>query len=196
MNNTYKSVFSANVDIEKNAYMNWRTNRWDLPHNFKVLGDGFKEAARTLMKSVLEDNRTKKADSLIFPISYTINHSIEIYLKAILKLLQILQPCDTVKIWGHDLKILFQDMVSQIKDIEEAIDGLDEVLKNLEEYIDELYSYINNENGTPQIEYARYPVDPHNNPFFYIVESENVVIDIENLLMRYDEQFRRDLFKI
>ena len=56
------------------------------------------------MYSALEDNRTKQADSLIFPISYTINHSIEMYLKAILKLLQILYPNDSVKIFGYDIK--------------------------------------------------------------------------------------------
>lgn len=187
MTNSYKPIFSANPDIKKNAYMNWRMSKWDFPHDFKVIGEGFKDAAKILMYSALEDNRMKQADSLIFPISYTINHSIEMYLKAILKLLQILYPNDSVKIFGHDIKKLFNNMKSQIEVIEESTDGLDDVLENLESFIDELYSYIVNESRPSQIEYARYPVDPRNNPFFYIVTTENIVVDIENLLTRYDQ---------
>lgn len=187
MINNYKPIFSANSDIRKTAYMNWRMSKWDLPHDFKVIGEGFKDATRILMHSVLLDNSTKQADSLIFPISFIINHSIEMYLKAILKLLHILQPNNTVKIWGHDIKELFDDMESQIKDLEKSTEGLNEALENLKSYIDELYSLIEDENGKPRIEYARYPVDPCNNPFFYIVAIENVVVDIENLLTRYDE---------
>lgn len=78
-------------------------------------------------------------------------------------------------------------MKSQIEVIEVSTDGLDDVLENLESFIDELYSYIVNESRPSQIEYARYPVDLRNNPFFYIVATENIVVDIENLLTRYDQ---------
>ncbi|MGE1164457.1 hypothetical protein ACQJ0Y_14410 [Peribacillus simplex] len=84
------NVFSYNADIEKNAYLNWRTSKHDHIHNMIVLADGFMSAATLLAKQVLLDNVDKKADSLIFPILFNANHGIEVYLKAISWSLNIL----------------------------------------------------------------------------------------------------------
>ncbi|MGE1104099.1 hypothetical protein [Peribacillus simplex] len=90
------NVFSYNADIEKNAYLNWRTNRNDHIHNMIVLADGFMSAATLLAKQVLLDNvdkidnADKKTDSLIFPILFNANHGIGVYLKAISWSLNIL----------------------------------------------------------------------------------------------------------
>ena len=58
-------IFESSGDINKNAYLNWNTDKHDTAHNFYVLAKDFEEAAITLMKAVLENNKDKKADSLI-----------------------------------------------------------------------------------------------------------------------------------
>ena len=44
-----KKVFSYNANIEKNAYMNWRTNKYEEIHNMNVVAEGFIEGASILI---------------------------------------------------------------------------------------------------------------------------------------------------
>lgn len=37
------------------------------------------------------------------------------------------------------------------------------------------------------IDFARYPISPEGNPHFYVDAIENIVIDIENLGLRFSE---------
>ena len=208
MSEELKKIFSYNPDISKNAYMNWRTFDNDTPYNLIVLAHGYRDAAKVLMKSILDDNSEKQADSLIFPICYSINQSIELYLKAILWKIETItngKPCNYKK---HDIQGLLNNLLGQIKRKEVKTKGLENRVKSLKEYINELYSYIKDDKksekdkkdkknkkgkknrkgkGKPKLDYARYPFDRDRHPFFYVVESGNVVIDIENLLARYDD---------
>ena len=194
-----KSIFSFNSDISKNAYMNWRFCGNNIAENLVVLENGFESAAKQLMKSILDDNTSKQADVLIFPIVYAIDHSIELYLKAIICNLEQLQTEKSQNWKTHDIRKLFNTMVSLIS--KEKVDKkmLEERISPLKEYIDELYSYITDKDekekekkeGKPQMDFARYPFDTERNPYFYVCATNNVVIDIENLLSRYSDIMER-----
>ena len=82
-NNAMKDVFSYNPDIYKNAYMNWRTERHEPIHNINTLAQGYFDSAVLSIKECLANNIDRKADDLIFPILFSINHAIELYEKSI-----------------------------------------------------------------------------------------------------------------
>ena len=187
MEKNNKPIFSYNPDISKNAYMNWRICGHSIADYLVVLESGFEEAAKQLMKSVLDDNRLKQADVLIFPIMYAIDQSIELYLKAIIYNLEQLETGTPNNYKTHDIQSLFTTMMSLIKKQEQKTKGLQAHVAPLKEYIEELYSHIVNSKGKVQMDFARYPFDTDRNPHFYVCTMENVVVDVENLLNRYSE---------
>lgn len=183
-----KGIFSYNVDIEKNAYLNWRTHRHEHIHNMIVLANGFMSSSLFLTKQVLIDNRDKKADSLIYPILFNINHGIELYLKAISWSLNILTKTGKEFRTNHHLNELLQDVKSLVYLFESDTEKLKEFatrIKPLENYINELYSKI--EKVKPDgkkfysIDFSRYSLTLQGEPQFYINELDNVVVDMENL---------------
>ena len=159
MEKNNKPIFSYNPDISKNAYMNWRIYGHSIADNLVVLESGFEEAAKQLMKSVLDDNRLKQADVLIFPIMYAIDQSIELYLKAIVYNLEQLETGTPNNYKTHDIQSLFTTMMSLIKKQEQKTKGLQAHVAPLKEYIEELYSHIVNSKGKVQMDFARYPFD-------------------------------------
>ena len=54
-----KKIFSYNPDIEKNAYLNWMTNKTHPRYNFIVLAEGYFKAAISLAENCLNDNIDK-----------------------------------------------------------------------------------------------------------------------------------------
>ena len=64
--------------------MNWNTDHSDNIHNYSVIGKSFALAANVLMDNIIQNNKDKKRDYLIFPIFYDIDQAIEVYLKAII----------------------------------------------------------------------------------------------------------------
>lgn len=189
-------LFSYNVDISKNAYLNWQMIPNEVADNLATMARGFSDAAKTLIETILKDNSDKKADILIFPIMYAINQSIELYLKAILRQIEEIQN-QTVSIYKtHNINELYQQMVSACKKKELRTKGLKKHLKELRLYIDELFSQISDvKNQHPKMDFARYPIDIDGNEQFYIVFGDNVVIDIENLRNRFIE-IDKSLFSI
>lgn len=186
-----KKVFSFNPDISKNAYLNWRTDKTDIGHNFHELATGYAEAAFKLIECILHDNSDKKADALIFPVMYCIDQSIEVYLKAIILTLKEISG-DSINIpTTHDLKQLKNEMKACIKKVEKSIAGLEKHLKPITSFIDELYNEIEitNLKGKPKqgIDFARYPISQDGTPHFYVSAENNVVIDVENLNNRFSE---------
>ena len=197
-----KDIFSYNVDINKNAYLNWRTNRHNHIHNMLVIAEGFMSSALLLAKQVLTDNRGKRADSLIFPILFNANHGIEVYLKAITWSLNILNN-NTGKEFDahHDLpKLLKQvkSLVDQFESDTEKLKTFNTMIKPLENYLEELSSKIEDirvtEEGTIKryyrIDFSRYTLGNLKNkkePQFYINELENVVVDMENFVEVFEK---------
>ena len=193
-----KEIFSSNGDIDKNAYMNWRTQRYDHPHNMMVVAEGFGDSVLLLAKEILKDNRDKKADNLIFPILFNANHSIEVYLKAISwQQNQLLNKNDKF-VLTHNLKKLFKKVVK----LESELKTGDQVafkskMSSLEKYIDELYGKIErtmiSKKGNPEtvldITFSRYSLTPDFEPQFYINTFDNVTVDIENYLEVFKDIF-------
>ncbi|MBZ9520374.1 hypothetical protein [Bacillus safensis] len=188
-----KDIFSYNPDINKNAYMNWRTNRYDHIHNMHVIAEGFMNSAITLAKNCLKDNHDKKADMLIFPILFNLNHGIEVYLKAMCwNLNQLLNRTDTFES-SHNLK----NLLEKTKKLTVEFDNRTEALQwsiQLEKYIDDLYTKIETvkENGRKfsDITFARYSLTRDLEPQFYITELNNVVIDLENFVQFFNGVFK------
>ena len=99
-----KNVFSYNSNIYKNAYMNWRTEKHEPIHNINTLAQGYFESAILSIKSCLADNVDHKADGLIFPILFSINHAIELYEKSICWSMNILLGYKSTYKDNHDIR--------------------------------------------------------------------------------------------
>lgn len=188
-----KDIFSYNVDIEKTAYINWRTNHHDHIHNMIVIADGFMKSALMLTEQALEDNNDKKADIIIYPVIFNANHAIELYLKAITWTLNILLK-KNIKIEGqHDIQQIFTVVCARVDEFESDKEKKQQFInmtKNLREYIDELFCKISRNTGNRKkdnMDFSRYPFDQKYVPHFYINEFDNVTVDLENFLNRFQE---------
>ena len=193
-----KEIFSYNKDIEKNAYLNWRTQYHDHIHNMIVVAEGFSDSALLLVEETIKDNRNKRADSLIFPILFNANHSIEVYLKAICWIQNKLLGKDETFKGNHDLQGLFKKVI----DLENELNALNDkaefqkMLSNLKAYINELYGKIERtitKKGDAKkiydITFSRYSLTNDLEPQFYINTFDNVVVDLENFLKVFKEIF-------
>ncbi|MCM3366224.1 MULTISPECIES: hypothetical protein [Bacillus] len=150
-------------------------------------------SAITLAQTSLKDNHDKKADMLIFPILFNLNHGIEVYLKAMCwSLNQLLNKKETFES-SHNLN----NLIKETKKLTSAFDNRTEALQwslQLEKYIDELYSKIETvkDNGKKvyDITFARYSLTRDLEPQFYITEFDNVVIDLENFVQFFNDVYR------
>lgn len=173
-------IFSYNNDIEKNAYMNWRTDSKEKGYNIYVVAQGYATAANILIKEILRDNTDKKADKLIFPILYNINQAIELYEKSIIVILKEIEKEEYNIPNSHDIKQHFNEMSANIKKHEAKTKGLEKHFKVLSNYIDDLYRFIKVDNKV-EMDFSRYPIKPNGDNYFYIEDKDNVTVDIENL---------------
>lgn len=188
-----KDIFSYNTDINKNAYMNWRTNRFEHIHNMHVIAEGFLNSAISLAGTCLKDNHDKKADLLIFPILFNLNHGIEVYLKAMCwNLNQLLNKSKSFES-SHNLKNLMKETKKLIAEFDHQTEALQWSIQ-LEKYIDELYTKIETvkDNGKKvyDITFARYSLTRDLEPQFYITEFNNIVIDLENFVLFFSNVFK------
>lgn len=183
-------LFSSNPDVGKNAYLNWRTQASDPSHNLHVLASNYADGAVTMMNAILENNRDKKADALIMPILYSIDQSIELYLKTIMRLIEEQSGGQVSNYTSHDIEDLKHQMVAKIRKAEGKTAGLQKHLKPVTEFMDELYAKIKTKSDKGRdvvnIDFARYPFSADGKAHFYIVENDNVVIDVENLSRRFE----------
>ncbi len=178
-------IFESNGDIAKNAYLNWNTYPNDIVHNFYILAKDFEEAAKTMLNAVLSNNIDKKADNLIMPIFYCINQSIEVYIKAVIMLINRIEKKNEKSEVTHDIQCLYNKMINAIEK-----DPTEDLINNfsiLKDYIDELYVHIKKPlNSKPKMDFARYPVDTTGKPYFYIETTENVVVNVEELNKKFE----------
>lgn len=188
-----KDIFSYNIDINKTAYMNWRTDKHDYIENMITIADGFMESSLIAAKAVLDDNFSKRADVVIFPILFNANHAIELYLKAITWTLNILLK-NGKKIEGkHNINQLFNNMKSRVMEFENDKDKkmqFKKLIQNLSCYLDELDNKINHKNskkGQDNMDFSRYPFDNKYINHFYVDTYDNVTVDLENFIIRFTE---------
>lgn len=150
----YKEIFSYNCDIYKNAYLNWMTSSENEISNFRVLAQGYVKSVDILCESILDDNHDHKADTVIFPILFDANHAIELYLKEIVWLENILLESNQKIEGNHNIKQLVDTLKSHAKAIVNkfsyvgTVRDLNKQLTNLQDYVDEVYSTILFEDGT------------------------------------------------
>jgi hypothetical protein len=181
-----KEIFSNNINISKNAYLNWRTNRYSQIYNMILIAKGFMMSSVMLAEQALNDNRDKKADIIIFPIIFNANHAIELYLKAITWALNILLEKDGRIEGKHDIKQIFYVVRSRVNELEKNPEDkkqFDNLTINLREYIEELFKKIENESKwkyKDNMDFSKYPLNEKYVNHFYIDEFDNVVIDLEN----------------
>lgn len=112
-----KNVFSYNADVDKTAYMNWRTNHDQPIHNMNTIADGYFESAIMLAQQCVNDNRDKKADILIFPMFFSVNHAIELYGKSICWSLNILLGYKSTYKENHDIRGIWLTAKEKIKNL-------------------------------------------------------------------------------
>ena len=65
-----KDIFSTSGDIEKNAYLNWLTQKHSYTQNFMYMAEGYISSAISLIELCLDDNKDHKADIYIYPIIF------------------------------------------------------------------------------------------------------------------------------
>lgn len=176
------NIFKYNKDIDKNSYINWRTNFYDDSNNFSVLADGYFRSSIILLESCLNDNSDKKADVVIFPILHGIIHGTEIYLKAIYNILARFLEEDRIFLGGHDIKQLLNEVSGIVSRFEtkynskENIKHFKKEIESVRNFISEVYDKTNS------MDFVRYPMDyKKKNKHFYVESSENVVVDLEVL---------------
>lgn len=191
---TDSSGKSKNIDINKNAYMNWRTDYRDQIANLCVLADGYYEAAKLTADSILADNSGKRADALVYPMVFDIDQSIELYLKAIQWMLnKLLRKNDRFQS-GHNLIGLYATMVKLLNDFENENPqskgnrkDFNSMMKGVKSYIDELKEVVP-ESDWKTMDFPRYPLmSDKETEHFYIADKDNVTIDVEYFRNRIED---------
>ena len=190
-----KPIFkSHNPDIEKNAYMNWRTSNRDQMHNMCVFADGYALAAKILAESILVDNSDKKADGLVYPILFDINQCIELYLKTIQWQLNMLLGKPEKFDGGHNLVGHYGKLTRLLNDFDNKYPeargnkkDFNSMMSGVKDYIDEIKAMVP-EKELKSMDFPRYPVmSDKETKHFYIKDVDNVTIDVEYLLTRAEE---------
>ncbi|HBJ1649821.1 TPA: hypothetical protein LA460_000610 [Clostridium botulinum] len=115
-----KDIFSYNLDIDKNAYMNWRTNKHEHINNMIVIAKGFMMSSIILAEQMLNNNTNKNADIVIYPILFNANHAIELYLKAISWTLNVILDKDKKIEGSHDIKQIFNVVCLRVNEFEKS----------------------------------------------------------------------------
>lgn len=184
-----KDIFSYNADINKNAYMNWRTRQHEPIQSMNVIADGYFRSAILLAEQCLKDNSDKKADVLIFPMLFSVNHAIELYEKSICWSLNILLENKSTFKENHNIRGIWYAAKEKIREYGFGC-GCEEIefnkmIKNLEVYLNEMSGKIMKDNINTayyNIDFSRYPVNNKYEYHFYLQTYDNVVIDLENFI--------------
>lgn len=184
-----KKIFTYNKDIAKTAYVNWRTDQNDHIWNMIAMADGFLSSAIELSKVCIDDNHDKKADMLIFPTLTNANHGIELYLKSMVWILNILLGADQ-KIEGkHNIQQIYQTLQAKLKTYkgQKFLNDFKDQNKDLEDYIGELFSLLEASRGKDNMDFSRYPINKDYESHFYVDMRDNVVVDLENFVERFQK---------
>lgn len=189
-----KEIFSYNADIEKTAYMNWRTKSHEPIHDMNIIADGYFESAIMLAKCCLQNNQDKKADIVVFPMLFSVNHAIELYEKSICWSINILLNNKSKFKENHDIRGIWYTTKQKIKEFgfgagHEEYDFNNMVIM-LEAYLDEISRKIMKDDinkAYHNIDFSRYPMNNHNEYHFYLQTYENVVVDLENFIVVFED---------
>lgn len=84
--------------------MNWKTRQHQPIQDMIIIADGYMKAVIMLAQDCLQDNVDKKADIVVFPMLFSANHAIELYLKSINWSLDMLFNMKESFCGGHDIR--------------------------------------------------------------------------------------------
>lgn len=183
MGKKLETIFQYNADIDKTAYLNWRTGfAHTSRRQFVVMGEAFFATAYNLIQQCVLDNKDKKADSWIFPIMFNVVHGIEVYLKAINTALSVVLNKERgVAEGGHDLKALCgtaRNLIIEYKTQHKntTTEQMFQAIKVVEKFIANIYE------KTSDMTFVRYPLTKDKEGHFYIDTFENEVVNLEIFL--------------
>lgn len=179
-------IFEYNKDIDKTAYMNWRTKQNQPIHDMIILADGYIKAAIMLGEDCLENNADKMADIIVFPMLFSANHGIELYLKSINWSLNMLLDKNETYCRSHDIRQIWNNVKKRMTEYEKNKNNrtqFKEMTRELDDYISELYEKIDTEHNDnvrmKNMDFSRYPFNSNNEEHFYIENQGNEVVDLE-----------------
>jgi hypothetical protein len=184
-----KDIFSGNIDYTKSAFLNWRVSGHEDIQNLFVLAEGFLSSAIELSRNCLNDNSSKKADMLIFPILHNANHGIELYLKSLIWTLNRLNSSDQKIEGSHNIQQMFQVVQAKIKEYKgnDSLKYFKEKNENLSAYIQELFLLIATTENKDNMDFSRYPITTKYENHFYVDSLNNITIDLENFVERFEK---------
>ena len=93
----------------------------------------------------------------------------------------------------HDIQQIFQVVMKRMKEFEtdkERRKQFEKMVSGTKCYIDELFSKIADQDGKRKkdnMDFSRYPFNQKYVPHFYISQFDNVVVDLENFVTRFEE---------
>ncbi|MTK06667.1 MAG: DUF429 domain-containing protein [Hungatella sp.] len=171
-----------------------RTNPHQPMYDMVVIADGYMESALILARKCLEDNNDKKADIVIFPILFSVNHAIELYLKATNWALNILLKNEERYTGGHDIIQVWNTVKKRSDGYEstnkERKNRFRSMTQNLKKYLHELQKKLDSDTVKPKMmnmDFSRYPINGDGEYHFYLQTYDNVVVDLENLVIVFEE---------
>ena len=192
-------INTFNEDIDKNAYMNWRINHHEPIQNMIVMADGYMTSVIVNAKSCLENSFDKNADILIFPMLFSLNQGIELYLKSTCWSLNILLDYKAKYEKNHDIRNIWFSVKNKIYELgfneERPEYSFKKIINNIEPYLNELANYLKKENINDyyhNIDFSRYPVNNRDEHHFFVNQFDNVTVDLE-VLLEFTSQINRDL---
>ncbi|ANZ95923.1 hypothetical protein BFC19_11260 [Brochothrix thermosphacta] len=78
-----ENIFIRNNKEILNAFLNYRTELFDLKDQMSSIAEGYITSSREMISLCLMDNSDSKADALIFPIMFNLVHATELWLKSL-----------------------------------------------------------------------------------------------------------------
>ena len=187
-----KEIFTYNADINKTAYLNWRTDKHDALGNMISLAEGYYKSALKLAETLISDNRNKDADVIIFPMLFSVNHAIELYLKVLMWEFNIMMEREEKFERHHDIKQLYNVVISRMTEFEidkERRKEFKRLTAGLKSYLDELFEKIKLDSDIRKdsMDFSRYPFNTAFDNHFYTRDYNNKVVDLQNFHIRFKE---------
>lgn len=177
-------VFQGNPDFNKSAFLNWRVDKNDPIGNLISIGQGFIKSSKFTLELCIKDNHEKIGDELIFPILTNLNHGIELYFKALIWTLNLIQSNEEKFPKTHNLYHLMNKSLESIEAVDgkETLENFTSASASLLDYINEINETIKTNSKSDNNDFSRYPFSIKFENHFYLNTYENVEIDMINLL--------------
>ena len=192
-----KPIFSRHKNIDAIAFMNWRMDS-DKVISLMNMAEGYIQSSILLAEKCVIDcieHDDKKADIIIFPILANANHGIELYLKAINWMLNILLQSSKRLEGGHDINQIYQIIKSKYRQYggEKEVTKFESRTVHLSSYLIELYGKTGADKANCKMDFSRYPFDKKTNNHFYVFkwyefphQRVSDEVDLINFIKRFE----------